>query len=35
MIILLLALHPKSWLPRYGPEFRALLQDQPLTMASY
>lgn len=31
MITLLLALHPKAWRARYGDEFRALIEDQPLT----
>ncbi len=33
MITLLLALHPKSWRSRYGDEFRALLEAQPMTAA--
>ncbi|MDJ0363264.1 hypothetical protein [Rhodococcus sp. H29-C3] len=33
MITLLLALHPKSWRSRYGDEFRALLEAQPMTSA--
>ncbi len=32
MITLLIALHPKSWRARYGEEFRALLESQPLTV---
>ena len=33
MTRLLLALHPRAWRRRYGEEFRALLEDQPLTAA--
>lgn len=32
MIRLLLALHPRAWRIRYGDEFRALLEDEALTM---
>lgn len=31
MIALLLALHPRAWRARYGEEFRALLETEPLT----
>lgn len=34
MIRLLLVLHPRSWRNRYGEEFRALLEDRPLTAAT-
>ena len=33
MIRLLLALHPRSWRARYGQEFRALLEAEPVTAA--
>lgn len=31
MIALLLALHPRKWRGRYGQEFRALLESEPIT----
>lgn len=31
MIGFLLALHPRSWRARYGEEFRALLEADPVT----
>jgi hypothetical protein len=31
MIRLLIALHPRRWRREYGPEYRALLEDTPLT----
>ena len=33
MITLLVALRPRAWRARYGEEFRALLEDTPLTVA--
>lgn len=31
MITVLIRLHPKSWRARYGEEFQALLESEPLT----